>query len=302
MAYILPPCLASLWMWEGSQKIEKTNLSRPLQYTSLFISASPRLPLFHPVDPISWQSDLHLMEQQLCAVAFVSVFALFLCVRPVSLTSCQLYFLIPNPTDFYPPSKTPSPSLFVDLFCTSLFQCVSPPLGFSHYIPLHLSHPVMHLSLLCRAGRPIITPACKYWSTAPVCMCYFKMLRPVIRALMIVIAKAASSVWLFQACGYQRKGWQPEHTHSNKHTYTHMLRGWMEACWSSNEGGALLWGSLGQICSEDRFRLSVRHNNLSFYLTCIISPGPLQVVCLSMGIKNRCTWWLPYLRKVMWSV
>lgn len=214
--------------------------------------------------------------------------------------NCTFY-----PTDFYPPSKTPSPSLFVDL-SSHLFFSMYPLLSVSLTTsPLNLSHPVMHLSLQCRAGRPIITPACKYWSTAPVCMCYFKMLRPVIRVLMIVIAKAASSVWLFQACGYQQKGWQPEHTHSNKHTYTHTLRGWIEACWSSDEGeccsGAHWVKSAVRIASGCLYIIKIWVSS-SHTHTHIISPGPLQVVCPSMCIKNRYTWWLPYLRKVMWSV
>lgn len=106
-----------------------------------------------------------------------------------------------------------------------------------------------HLSHLCRPGRPIITPACKYWSTAPVCMCYFKMPRPVISMLMIVIAKATGSAWLFKACGYQ---WEAGR-HKYKHAHARLGRG---------QAGVLmrvLWGSLGQIFRQDHFLLSVCH-------------------------------------------
>lgn len=58
--------LASEQKSRGKPEDRKTNLSRPLQYISLSISASPSLTLFHPIDPISWQTDLHLMQQQLC--------------------------------------------------------------------------------------------------------------------------------------------------------------------------------------------------------------------------------------------
>lgn len=52
------------------------------------------------------------------------------------------------------------------------------------------------------------------------------MLRPVISVLMIVIAKATSSVQLFST----RRGYQPEHTHTNKHTHTYRKEGgWRHA-------------------------------------------------------------------------
>lgn len=88
-----------------------------------------------------------------------------------------------------------------------------------------------HLSHLCRPGRPIITPACKYWSTAPVCMCYFKMPRPVISMLMIVIAKATGSAWLFKACGYQ---WEAGRPSTQIQTCTREVGS--GAGWCSNEG------------------------------------------------------------------
>lgn len=74
------------------------------------------------------------------------------------------------------------------------------PTSFIFLLPTPLIPPtilpyVMHH--LCGAGRHIITTACEYWSTAPVCMCYFKISRPVISVLMIVIAKATSSVCFF---------------------------------------------------------------------------------------------------------
>lgn len=58
-------------------------------------------------------------------------------------------------------------------------------------------------SVQCR-GETHHYPACKYWSTGPKCMYYFKMFRPVIRVLMIVITKVSSlCVCLFRACGHQ---------------------------------------------------------------------------------------------------
>lgn len=62
----------------GMTKDRYTNLSRPLQYISP-LSLPLSLILFHPIDPILWQTDFHLMQQQLCAVAFCfHVFALFI--------------------------------------------------------------------------------------------------------------------------------------------------------------------------------------------------------------------------------
>lgn len=49
------------------------------------------------------------------------------------------------------------------------------------------------------------------------------MLRPVISVLMIVIARATSSVWLFQACGYQREAGSLN-MHMQTHIYDHVTR------------------------------------------------------------------------------
>lgn len=75
------------------------------------------------------------------------------------------------------------------------------------------------VSQLCRAGSPIITPARKYWSTALVCMCYFKILRPVISMLMIVITKETVLFGYSGITGYRRRGCQPEtRTHEDVQT------------------------------------------------------------------------------------
>lgn len=112
------------------------------------------------------------------------------------------------------------PSLPHLWFCFTVFFGIYPlfPLSLPPSSPSCVMH---HLSHLCRVGRPIITPACKYWSTAPVSVCYFKMLRPVISVLMIVIAKATSSVRLFQACGYQLETGSAGLTHT---THTRVSR------------------------------------------------------------------------------
>lgn len=113
-----------------------------------------------------------------------------------------------QPTFTFPLTLHRYHTSFIFLLPTPLVPFLSP-----HLPPTTLPYVMHHL---CRAGRPIITTACKYWSTAPVCMCYFKIFRPVISVLMIVIAKATRSVWFFQACTYQWRSWQPEHKHANK--------------------------------------------------------------------------------------
>lgn len=122
------------------------------------------------------------------------------------LVNCMFYT---KSKDFYRPSK----SLLHFLHLSS--PPLTPLLLSPHHPPTILPCVMHHL---CRAGRPIITPACEYWSTAPVCMCYFKMLRPVISVLMIVIAEATSSVWLFPAWRYQREDGSLN-THIQANTY-----------------------------------------------------------------------------------
>lgn len=75
---------------EGSQKIEGL-IYQDLYNTPPYLSLPLILSLFHPIDPISWQSDLHLMQQQLFDVLFV--FAGFVCVWSLSLPSCKPHFL-----------------------------------------------------------------------------------------------------------------------------------------------------------------------------------------------------------------
>lgn len=118
---------------------------------------------------------------------------------------------------------------------------------------------------LCRAGRPIITPACEYWSTAPECVCYFKMLRPVIIVLMIVIATAIGSVGLFRACRHGWRGSQPEHT-CEKWTLAQQ-EGLSEGGWRhigvlmrvraalGPAGSNLQWGSLPAVCAPYKWKL-----------------------------------------------
>lgn len=130
-----------------------------------------------------------------------------------------------------------------------------------------------HLSHLCRPGRPIITPACKYWSTAPVCMCYFKMPRPVISMLMIVIAKATGSAWLFKACGYQ---WEAGRPSTQIQTCTREVGS--GAGWCSNEGALGLVGSNLQAGSLPAVCLSPSELANVF----VISPG-LRYVCVRGG-------------------
>lgn len=123
---------------EGGQKLEKANLQyqQPQQHTRLSLSASPTISAFHPIDPISWHSDLHLMQQQLCAVVSVSLLSVPDPLSPSSVIS------------LHPPSH----SFFLEFMPCS-------PLSLPPSIPSCVMH---HLSHLCRAGRPVITPACKY--------------------------------------------------------------------------------------------------------------------------------------------
>lgn len=98
-------------------------------------------------------------------------------------------------------------------------------------------------SHLCRAGRPFITPACRYWSTTPVCKCYFKTLRPVISMLMIVIAKLTGAVWLFQAAREQR---------GTGRTNTPIFFFFFSVWWADN---LMKQRRQGQICKQERFLL-----------------------------------------------
>lgn len=114
--------------WEEPED-RKTNPSRPLQYSSSSISASPFLSLFHPIDPISWQSDLHLMQQQRCAVVFVSACVSCVYMWSLSLPSCKLHFSF-QIQQTYPSSKTPCLPLFIHLSpppYPTLFSVSTPP-------------------------------------------------------------------------------------------------------------------------------------------------------------------------------
>lgn len=117
--------------------------------------------------------------------------------------TCKLELSIPKSTNFCPLSKiTPH----------------WPPLCFCPFVPLHLSRPapcIIHL-ICAEEADPSLPQHASIDPQAPECLCYFKMLRPVISVLMIVIAKATSSVWLFQACGYQQEAGSLK-THTNTH-------------------------------------------------------------------------------------
>lgn len=116
----------------GRPEARKANLSGPQQHTPLSINASPPILAFHPIDPISWQSDLHLMQQQLCVVVSVSVPFVCLCFLNQTLR-------------LYPLSKTLSLSLFSDSFFT-----LHPTL-FWHPFPAPSFSPSIY-ALLCYAS------------------------------------------------------------------------------------------------------------------------------------------------------
>lgn len=203
-------------------------------------------------------AERSLFNATMCCGFYFCVHCVYMCVVwSLSIPSCQLYSLY----QIFSPPSTSTPVYLQSSFLTPI------PLLFRIYPLRSLSLttsssvcPVPHASHLCRAGRPIITPACKYWSTAPVCMYYFKMLRPVISVLMIVIAKLCVVIPGLWIPVKRLAAWRHTHTQINKHTqsiHTHTLYegGWRRA-------GVLMRVSaaLGLVRLS---LLSVRHKNES---------------------------------------
>lgn len=200
----------------GKPEDRKTNPSRPPH--SFFLALS-----FH---------RSHLMAEGFSfnaptAMSFCWCFVVSTCVYIVirgyahsSHVNCLFAHQI-QPTFTFPLELHLYPTSFIFLLPTPLIPFLSPRLP-----PTILPYAMHHL---CRAGRHIITTACEYWSTAPVCMCYFKIFRPVISVLMIVIAKATSSVWFFSrpVDTSGQAGSLNTHTKTNRRK---ALREWMEAC------------------------------------------------------------------------
>lgn len=204
------------------------------------------------------------------------------------LVNCMFYT---KSKDFYRPSK--SLLHFLHLSSPPL-----PPLLLSPHHPPTILPCVMHH--LCRAGRPIITPACEYWSTAPVCMCYFKMLRPVISVLMIVIAEATSSVRLFPAWRYQREDGSLN-THIQANTYAEgrqFKSGWRRAgvlmrvnAALGLSGSNLQRGSLPAVCPSQKWKF-ISHTHLyhlprAAAFNCVCS----SVYVYKIGIHGSCHIW-----------
>lgn len=136
----------------------------------------------HPA-PILLGRGLHLRQQQLSGCRHVATLSsiLLTALHPTQQSALNLSLL-----SFILSSPLLSPHLSL-----TILRCVT------HH--------------LCRAGRPIITPACEYWSTAPVCACYFKTLRPVISLLMIVIAENDKLGAVYSAARRcQREAGRPE--------------------------------------------------------------------------------------------
>lgn len=142
---------------EGGQKLEKANLQyqQPQQHTPLSFSASPTISAFHPIDPISWHSDLHLMQQQLCAV--VSVSLLFVPDPPVFTYSLKRRLSPSSVISLHPPSH-------------SFFSLASIPC--SLFLPLHLSRPVLCIiSLICAEQADPSLPQHVSIDPLPQCVC-----------------------------------------------------------------------------------------------------------------------------------